>query len=119
MKIADMKVTELINAVGSDAPAPGGGAVAGLAGGIGVALTMMVNGLTLSKKGFEDDRERILDAIAKGNDDPEKIAAWLKQLKDLPTLSGKMGFDEKGDRVGDFYRIYKVDNAGKFELQAR
>ena len=59
MKIADMKVTELINAVGSDAPAPGGGAVAGLAGGIGVALTMMVNGLTLSKKGFEDDRERI------------------------------------------------------------
>ena len=36
MKIADMKVTELINAVGSDAPAPGGGAVAGLAGGIGV-----------------------------------------------------------------------------------
>ena len=25
MKIADMKVTELINAVGSDAPAPGGG----------------------------------------------------------------------------------------------
>ena len=50
MKIADMKVTELINAVGSDAPAPGGGAVAGLAGGIGVALTMMVNGLTLSKR---------------------------------------------------------------------
>ena len=37
MKIADMKVTDLINAVGSDAPAPGGGAVAGLAGGIGVA----------------------------------------------------------------------------------
>ena len=29
MKIADMKVTELINAVGSDAPSPGGGAVAG------------------------------------------------------------------------------------------
>ena len=38
-----------------------------------------------------------------------------KQLKELPTLSGKMGFDEKGDRVGDFYRIYKVNNAGKFE----
>ena len=67
------KVTELINAVGSDAPAPGGGAVAGLAGGIGVALTMMVNGLTLSKKGFEDDRERILDAIAKGNELKERF----------------------------------------------
>ena len=29
MKIADMKVTELINAVGSDAPAPGGGGSGG------------------------------------------------------------------------------------------
>lgn len=56
MKIADMKVTELINEVGSGTPAPGGGAVAGLAGGVGVALTMMVNGLTLDKKGFENDR---------------------------------------------------------------
>ena len=28
MKIADMKVTELINEVGSGTPAPGGGAVA-------------------------------------------------------------------------------------------
>ena len=73
MKIADMKVTELINEIGSDSPAPGGGAVAGLAGGIGVALTMMVNGLTLSKQGFENDRERILDAIAKGNELKERF----------------------------------------------
>ena len=73
MKIADMKVTELINEVGSGTPAPGGGAVAGLAGGVGVALTMMVNGLTLDKKGFENDRERLLDAIAKGNELKERF----------------------------------------------
>ncbi|RHS30620.1 hypothetical protein DWV52_13915 [Ruminococcaceae bacterium AF10-16] len=30
MKIADMKVTELINEVGAGTPAPGGGAVAAL-----------------------------------------------------------------------------------------
>ena len=92
MKIADMKVTELINAVGSDAPAPGGGAVAGLAGGIGVALTMMVNGLTLSKKGFEDDRERILDAIATKVYHADGViisAPAKKQLKQLTDL----GFD--------------------------
>ena len=52
MKIADMKVTELINEICLGTPAPGGGAVAGLAGGVGVALTMMVSGLTLSKAGF-------------------------------------------------------------------
>ena len=73
MKIADMKVTELINEVGAGTPAPGGGAVAGLAGGVGVALTMMVNGLTLDKKGFENDRERLLDAIAKGNELKERF----------------------------------------------
>ena len=50
-----------------------GGAVAGLAGGVGVALTMMVNGLTLDKKGFENDRERLLDAIAKGNELKERF----------------------------------------------
>jgi len=37
MKIADMKVTELINAVGSDAPAPGGGPPARAAGPLLVA----------------------------------------------------------------------------------
>ena len=53
MKIADMKVTELINEVGAGTPAPGGGAVAGLAGGVGVALTMMVNGLTLDRRALK------------------------------------------------------------------
>ena len=83
MKIADMKVTELINAVGSDAPAPGGGAVAGLAGGIGVALTMMVNGLTLSKKGFEDDRERILDQNSYVDGSRSRVQQ-LNNSNDLP-----------------------------------
>lgn len=47
--------------------------MAGLAGGVGVALTMMVNGLTLDKKGFENDRDRLLDAIAKGNEFKERF----------------------------------------------
>lgn len=34
---------------------------------------MMVNGLTLDKKGFENDRERLLDAIAKGNELKERF----------------------------------------------
>ena len=73
MKIADMKVTELINEIGLGTPAPGGGAVAGLAGGVGVVLTMMVSGLTLAKAGFEGDHDRLLDAIAKGNELKERF----------------------------------------------
>ena len=74
MKIADMKVTELINEVGSGTPAPGGGAVAGLAGGVGVALTMMVNGLTLDKTAMQ--------------------SAWRNVLINLSSLKDKAFRDE-------------------------
>ncbi|MDO5483764.1 MAG: branched-chain amino acid ABC transporter substrate-binding protein [Desulfovibrionaceae bacterium] len=58
-------------------------------------------------------------ALAAGKADPQDMAAWLKKLKDLPGLSGSLGFDAKGDRVGDFYRIYSVDQTGAFVLQPK
>lgn len=57
------------------------------------------------------------DAIADGADTPEKMAQWLKSHKDLATLSGPAGFDAKGDRIGEFYRAYVVDEKGDFLLQ--
>ena len=51
-------------------------------------------------------------ALAAGKTEPEQMAAWLKQLKDMPGLSGALGFDAKGDRVGEFYRTYVVDGKG-------
>ena len=58
-------------------------------------------------------------ALAAGKNDPEAMAAWLKQLKGLPGLSGTLGFDAKGDRVGEFYRTYVVDDKGVFVLQPK
>ncbi|MDE5879459.1 MAG: branched-chain amino acid ABC transporter substrate-binding protein, partial [Desulfovibrio sp.] len=58
-------------------------------------------------------------ALAAGKADPEAMAAWLKELKDMPGLSGSLGFDAKGDRVGEFYRTYVVNGQGAFELQPR
>ncbi len=50
--------------------------------------------------------------------DPDKLVAYLKNdLKDFPSLTGKISFDEKGDRDGDLYRVYEVDGSGKFVLQ--
>lgn len=66
-----------------------------------------------------DAFETIKAALAAGQTSPEKIGAFLKTLKDLPALSGSVGFDSKGDRVGDFYRVYVVNNQGGFELQPR
>lgn len=58
-------------------------------------------------------------AFAAGKTDAKSVAAYLKGLKDLPGLSGTLGFDAKGDRVGDFYRTYAVDNKGVFVLQPK
>ncbi|MHC1727136.1 MAG: branched-chain amino acid ABC transporter substrate-binding protein [Syntrophobacteraceae bacterium] len=50
--------------------------------------------------------------------DSSKVADYLhKQLKDFPGLTGKISFNEKGDRIGEVYRIYKVSNDGEFLLQ--
>ena len=61
----------------------------------------------------------IEDALKAGKYEPEDMAKYLKTMKDKPALSGKMGFNEKGDRVGDFYRIYEVEDGGKFVLQPK
>lgn len=50
--------------------------------------------------------------------DPDKLADYLHTgLKDFPGLSGKISFNEKGDRVGEVYKVYKVDPQGEFILQ--
>ncbi|SDF18351.1 branched-chain amino acid ABC transporter substrate-binding protein [Desulfovibrio legallii] len=66
-----------------------------------------------------DAFKAIVGALEAGQDKPEAMAAWLKQLKGMPALSGTLGFDAKGDRVGEFYRVYKVDNKGRFVLQPK
>jgi branched-chain amino acid transport system substrate-binding protein len=60
----------------------------------------------------------ITAAAAKVGPDSAKIAAYLhNDLKDFPGLSGNISFDAKGDRLGEVYRLYKVDDQGQFVLQ--
>lgn len=66
-----------------------------------------------------DAFKAIAAAAESGSDSPEKMADWLKGARDLPGLSGQIGFDSKGDRVGDFYRTYRVNGEGKFVLEPR
>lgn len=54
MKLADMTVSEFVNTLSSDAPAPGGGSAAALAGAIGAGLTAMVGCLTQGRKKYAD-----------------------------------------------------------------
>lgn len=43
--------------------------------------------------------------------------ALVSQVKDFPGFTGKISFNDKGDRVGELYRVYKVDPSGAFVLQ--
>ena len=63
------------------------------------------------------DAYRALEsAFLNGKTKPKDIAAFLHSLKGLHGYSGEIGFDSKGDRIGRFYRTYRVDNQGRFIL---
>lgn len=50
--------------------------------------------------------------------DPDKLAGYLhKELKNAEGLTGPITFNAKGDRVGEVYKVYRVDAAGRFVLQ--
>lgn len=62
-RLADMSIDGFLEVLGSDAPTPGGGAVAGIAGATGAALIAMVARLTAGKPGFEDVDARMRELI--------------------------------------------------------
>jgi glutamate formiminotransferase/formiminotetrahydrofolate cyclodeaminase len=51
--LVSMTVERFVDEVSSNSPAPGGGSVAALAGGLGAALAAMVANLTVGKAGYE------------------------------------------------------------------
>ena len=67
MKLAEMNVTQFAAVLASDAPAPGGGSTAALAGALGAALTAMVCELTVGKKQFAEVREDLLAVQTKAS----------------------------------------------------
>ena len=54
MQLSELTVRGFADLLGSDAPAPGGGSAAALAGALGAALTAMVGSLTVGKKKYAE-----------------------------------------------------------------
>ncbi len=81
MKLCDMTVTDFVNTVASDAPAPGGGSVAALSGSIGAALTAMVGNLTQGRKKYADYAAFAAQVENRGNE----LKAQLLDVMDRDT----------------------------------
>ena len=63
MKLTELKVSEFVDLVASNSPAPGGGSVAALAAAKGVALLGMVARLTVGKKKYADHEELMKEIL--------------------------------------------------------
>ena len=83
MKLIDLKVSEYLEILSSNAPAPGGGSASALAGAQGAALLAMVCKLTLGKEKFIDYQE-INEEI---KNDALKLSAALIEAIDEDTVA--------------------------------
>ncbi len=81
MKLAEMQVTEFVNLMASDAPAPGGGSAAALEGAVGAALTAMVCALTVGKKKYADVQDLAVESQKKA----EELKARFVDVMDRDT----------------------------------
>lgn len=63
----------------------------------------------------------ITEAVkATNSTDPDKLADYLHSgTEKISGLTGDIAFNEKGDRIGEVYRVYRIDADGNFVLQAK
>ena len=80
-ELANRITFDLIDEVSRDSPAPGGGSVAAMSGSLGVALSVMVANLCVSKAGFEDHGEE----LGKIAEDGQEIKEFLVNAIDEDT----------------------------------
>lgn len=72
-------VSEFIDNVASDSPAPGGGSVSALAGALGAALTAMVCHLTIGKKKYEDVQTEMIGLLGQADELKARLIILMDQ----------------------------------------
>jgi formiminotetrahydrofolate cyclodeaminase len=79
--LTDKTVTQFLNELASNSPAPGGGSIAALAGAVGAALASMVCNLTIGKKKYADVQDEMQSVLQQ----TELLRKELTQLIDKDT----------------------------------
>lgn len=68
MPLINITVTDFVDEVSSESPAPGGGSIAALAGALGASLSSMVSNLTANNRGSEDVDEILNQAAVEAQE---------------------------------------------------
>lgn len=84
--LTEQSISQFLDELASNSPAPGGGSVAALAGAAGAALTSMVCNLTIGKKKYADVQEEITAVLDKS----ERLRRELTGLIDKDTNAFNM-----------------------------
>ena len=96
MELSELTVHSFANLLGSDAPAPGGGSAAALAGSLGAALSAMVSALTLGRKKYADVQELAQEGFDQASALKEAfLQAMEKDTEVFNTFSAAMGMPKE------------------------
>lgn len=103
--LVEMKLTDFVDEVSRETPAPGGGSIAALAGALGAALSSMVANLTANKRGSDPETDIILNEAA---DKCQEIKNTLVKAVDDDT-----------DAFNDYMAARRLPNKTPEEKKAR
>ncbi|QDR79976.1 cyclodeaminase/cyclohydrolase family protein [Sporomusa termitida] len=101
-----MKITEFLEELGSNSPAPGGGSISALAGALGGALTAMVCRLTVGSGKYAEVETEVTALLAEA----DALSGVLTRYVDADT--------EAFNKVMAAYKLPKATEAEKLDRSA-
>ncbi|MBE0570068.1 MAG: glutamate formimidoyltransferase [Ignavibacteriaceae bacterium] len=97
--LVEMKLTDFIDEVSRESPAPGGGSIAALAGALGASLSSMVSNLTANKRGSDavdkilndaaEECQQIKEALVKAVDEDTNAFNSYMSARRLPNKTAE------------------------------
>lgn len=108
MSLVDLKITEFLDELASNSPAPGGGSVAALSGSNGASLVLMVGALTMKKKKFKEL------PMETQNEYKEILRAF-----EVAKFSFTKLIDEDTNAFNEVMNAYKLPKETEEEIQQR
>lgn len=106
--LIEKTLSQFIDQAASDAPTPGGGSVAALAGSLGTALTKMVAELSFGKKAYEGLDDEVKKEF---EEKAEKLESKIEKLKKI--------VDEDSSAFDSVMAAFKLPKETEEEKKAR